>query len=179
MGRNGSSPRQDYEVLFTVTMRRSVFVSSGQVNYLQNISVGHHVLQSDEPSDTGGKDAAPDPHELLLASLGACTSITAQMYAARKKWPLEGMHVNLSWSTETIEMEISFVGDLSEDQQQRLLEVANRFPISSCAQFASAYRWQTVRQSYEPVLTVGLNVLSSNLLASSSSCRLIVWGIPG
>jgi hypothetical protein len=39
--------------------------------------------------------------------------------------------------------------------------------------------WQTVRQSYEPVLTVGLNVLSSNLLASSSSCRLIVWGIPG
>ena len=110
-------------------MRRSVFVSSGQVNYLQNISVGHHVLQSDEPSDTGGEDAAPDPHELLLASLGACTSITAQMYAARKKWPLEGMHVNLSWSTEAIEMEISFVGDLSEDQQQRLLEIANRCPI--------------------------------------------------
>ncbi len=99
------------------------------VNYLQNISVGHHVLQSDEPSDNGGKDAAPDPHELLLASLGACTSITAQMYAARKKWPLEGMHVNLSWSTEAIEMEISFVGDLSEDQQQRLLEIANRCPI--------------------------------------------------
>ena len=115
--------------MFTVTMRRSVFVSSGQVNYLQNISVGHHVLQSDEPSDTGGEDAAPDPHELLLASLGACTSITAQMYAARKKWPLEGMHVNLSWSTEAIEMEISFVGDLSEDQQQRLLEIANRCPI--------------------------------------------------
>ena len=39
--------------------------------------------------------------------------------------------------------------------------------------------WQTVRQSYEPVLTIGLNVLLSNLLASSSSCRLIVWGIPG
>ena len=86
---DGLSPRQDYEILFTVTMRRSVFVSSGQVNFLQNISVGHHVLQSDEPSDTGGKDAAPDPHELLLASLGACTSITAQMYAARKRWPLE------------------------------------------------------------------------------------------
>jgi hypothetical protein len=43
----------------------------------------------------------------------------------------------------------------------------------------SATCWQMVRQSYEPVLTVGLNVLSSNLLASSSSCRLIVWGIPG
>src|SRR5882724_1753306 len=93
-------------------MRRSVFVSSEQVNYLQNISAGHHVLQSDEPSDNGGQDAAPDPHELLLASLRACTSITAQMYAARKKWPLEGMHVNLS-----------------EDQQQRLLEIANRCPI--------------------------------------------------
>ena len=51
-------------------MPRSVFVSSGQVNYLQNISVGHHFLHSDEPSDSGGKDAAPDPDELLLASLG-------------------------------------------------------------------------------------------------------------
>ena len=75
-------------------------------------------------------------------------------------------------------MEISFVGDLSEDQQQRLLEIANRCPIhrvlsSQCLLLANG------PTNYELVLAVGLNVLSSNLLASSSSCRLIVWGIPG
>ena len=96
---------------------------------LQNISVGDHALQSDEPGVSGGKDAAPDPHELLLASLGACTSITLRCMLQGRDGLSEGMHVNLSWSSEGIEMEISFVGDLSEDQRQRLLEIANRCPI--------------------------------------------------
>jgi putative redox protein len=124
---------------------RTVSVNSGSLRFVQNISVGSHVFQADEPSQTGGKDAGPESHELLLASLGACASITVQMYAGRKQWPLEGVHLVLSYTriptedgadsatkvgmVDEIEMGIAFAGDLSADQQRRLLEIAGRCPI--------------------------------------------------
>jgi putative redox protein len=126
-------------------MPRNVSVNSGSLRFVQNISVGPHVFQGDEPSENGGKDAGPDPFELLLAALGACAGITVQMYADRKQWPLEGVHVILSYVkvpaedradadtkmglVDGIEMGISFDGDLSEDQQRRLLEIAGKCPI--------------------------------------------------
>jgi putative redox protein len=126
-------------------MPRSVCVNSGSTRYVQNISVGPHLFQSDEPSDFGGIDLGPNPYELLLAALGACTSITVRMYAERKQWPLQGLQVGLSYATvhaedcaecdtknvmvDRIELGISFIGDLSEDQQRRLLEIANKCPV--------------------------------------------------
>ena len=126
-------------------MPRKVTVDDGGVRYSQIISAGRHVLRGDEPVDAGGSDTGPNPYELLLAALGSCASITVRMYADRKKWPLEGVHVELSYGathaddsavcdTEprmitAIEMEVSFVGDLSEQQRQRLLEIANRCPV--------------------------------------------------
>src|SRR5262249_55015403 len=115
------------------------------VRYLQNISVGPHRIRADEPSEWGGNDAGPNPYELLLSALGACTSMTVQMYAARKQWPLQGVHVDLSYAkvhaedcvkcdTDTrmmdrIEMQITLSGDLSEDQRQRLMEIASHCPV--------------------------------------------------
>jgi putative redox protein len=126
-------------------MYRNVSVNSGSLRFVQSISVGPHVFQGDEPSENGGKDAGPDPFELILAALGACASTTVQMYADRKQWPLEGVHVALSYAnvpaegransdTKTgmvhgIEIGISFDGDLSEAQQRRLLEIASKCPI--------------------------------------------------
>jgi putative redox protein len=108
-------------------------------------SVGPHLLRGDEPSDAGGTDAGPNPYEFLLAALGTCTSITVRMYAERKQWPLEGVHIRLSYAgvhaedcaecdtevrmVSVIEMEISFLGNLSEDQQRRLIEIANKCPV--------------------------------------------------
>ncbi len=126
-------------------MARSVYVNSGPIRYIRNISVGPHLFQSDEPSDYGGNDAGPNPYELLLAALGACTSITVRMYAERKQWPLQEVHVAPSYArvhaedcaecdtknviVDQIELGISFTGDLSEDQRRRLLEIANKCPV--------------------------------------------------
>jgi putative redox protein len=124
-------------------MSRHLCVNSGSMRFVQNISVGPHAFQADEPSAYGGNDAGPDSHELLLAALGACPGITVQMYADGKQWPVEGVHVHLSYvkvlaegqfdpktgMVDGIEMGISFSGDLSEDQQRWLLEIAGRCPV--------------------------------------------------
>jgi uncharacterized OsmC-like protein len=126
-------------------MSRSVFVKSGPLRFAQTISVGPHVLQADEPSEFGGNDAGPNPYELLLAALGACTSMTVRMYAERKQWPLQRVEVSLSYArihtedcaecetkvgmVDRIEVGISFTGNLSGDQQSRLLEIANKCPV--------------------------------------------------
>ena len=126
-------------------MSRTVSIDDSQIRYSQTISAGPHLFRGDEPVDAGGSDTGPNPYELLLAALGSCASITVRMYADRKQWPLEGVHIELSYGaphaddsaacdTETrmitgIEMEVSFVGDLSEQQRQRLLEIANRCPV--------------------------------------------------
>jgi uncharacterized OsmC-like protein len=126
-------------------MSRSVVVRSGSSRFGQTISVGPHVLPADEPNEYGGEDAGPNPYELLLAALGACTSMTVQMYAERKQWPLRGVQVNLSHAKvhaedcaecetkvgmiDRIELRICLVGDLSEEQQRRLLEIADKCPV--------------------------------------------------
>jgi len=126
-------------------MPRKVSVAGGRLKYVQEISVGSHVLQADEPSDAGGDDAGPNPYELLLSALGACTSITVQVYARSKQWPLEGLHVSLSYAKvhaedcancdtevrtiDRIEVEISLRGNLSEDQRRRLMQIADKCPI--------------------------------------------------
>lgn len=126
-------------------MTRNVTVDDGAVRYSQSISAGSHLLRGDEPIEAGGSDTGPNPYELLLAALGSCASITVRMYADRKQWPLEGVHIELSYGathaddsaacdTETmmitgIEMEVSFAGNLSEQQRERLLEIANKCPV--------------------------------------------------
>ncbi|WP_158791398.1 OsmC family protein [Granulicella sp. L60] len=126
-------------------MSRDVFVKSESQKYAQNITIGPHVLQSDEPVEIGGNDAGPNANELLMASLGACATITVQMYAERNQWPLQRVQAALSYSkvlaentaesgakiamVDQIEMEISLTGDLSDEQQRRLFDIAGRCPI--------------------------------------------------
>jgi uncharacterized OsmC-like protein len=126
-------------------MPRSVLVNGGRSGFLQEISIGPHRLQADEPVEAGGGDMGPNPYELLLAALGACTSMTLRLYAGRKQWPLEGVEVRLTHSRiyaedcancetkpgmlDHIQREILLFGDLSEEQRSRLLEIADRCPV--------------------------------------------------
>ncbi len=121
-----------------------VIVSS--VGYLkQQITDGTHTFLSDGPLEAGGSDAGPDPYSILLGALGACTSMTLQIYARRKGWPLEKVEVSLKHSRihsgdcddceaasgkiERIERYISLTGKLSDEQRGRLLEIAQRCPV--------------------------------------------------
>jgi len=122
-----------------------VVVTESHGGYAQQIEAGHHVFAADESVGFGGTDTGPDPYALLLAALGACTSMTLRMYAARKQWPLEGITVRLRHRRdyrkdcencempesriERIEREISLRGPLSDEQKKRLLEIADRCPV--------------------------------------------------
>lgn len=105
----------------------------GLSNYQVVINNGSNTLLADEPVQLGGGDTGFSPVELLLSALAACTSITLRMYAERKQWTLEGVETALSSSKDeqgfTIIREIKLKGNLSEEQQARLLQIANVCPV--------------------------------------------------
>ena len=74
-------------------------------------------------------------YEALLLSLGSCSAITLQMYAERKGWPLETARVRLTLEKgdkekpNRIEQHVELVGDLDDDQRERLRVIAGRCPI--------------------------------------------------
>jgi putative redox protein len=111
----------------------SIIVDSG-AGYVANIKAGHHQLVADEPTSNGGTGTGPSPFALLLAALGACTSITLTMYAQRKGWDLGGVHVAVRLvreeAAERIERDLSFGAALSDEQRTRLLEIAEKTPVT-------------------------------------------------
>ena len=109
-----------------------VVAENGSGRYQQAITVGQHQLIADEPESLGGNDAGPAPFDLLMAGLGACTSITLRMYAERKALNLTQVSVALSHEKieldgvkrDRIQRTITLTGDMNSEQCQRLLEIA-------------------------------------------------------
>ena len=110
---------------------------NGRGPYQQNVSAGRHTLVADEPQAMGGDDGGFAPFDFLLAALGSCTSITLRMYAQRKNLPLTQVSVALSHEkidvdgqkVDRIERSITLIGELSVEQRERLLEIANKCPM--------------------------------------------------
>jgi putative redox protein len=111
---------------------------TGKGTFTQEVKAGAHTITTDEPKDVGGLDEGPAPYDLLLMSLGSCTSMTVRMYANQKKWPLERISVKLTHHKETgadnvkrdiITRDITLEGPLDEAQRARLLDIANKCPI--------------------------------------------------
>src|SRR5688572_7824726 len=75
-----------------------VTVQGSARGFAQEVTAGRHRLQADEPIAVGGTDTGPGPYDLLLVSLGSCTSMTIGLYARRKQWPLEAVRVHLRHS---------------------------------------------------------------------------------
>ncbi len=103
--------------------------------YKTEIESETNLIISDEPKSSGGQDLGFAPNELLASSLAACTAITLRMYANRKGWELTDVKVEVSFETNSVEnkfkivRDIQLLGNLDEDQQARLLIIANKCPI--------------------------------------------------
>jgi len=124
----------------------SVIATIGSAPYSTAVAMGgRHHLTADEPESLGGAGDGPNPYELLLASLGSCKAITLRMYADRKGWPLDGVSVALNQKREhakdcadcesedgfvhVIECELTLIGELTGEQRERLVEIADRCPV--------------------------------------------------
>jgi putative redox protein len=118
--------------------------SESSENLQVRIRSSAHELLADEPEGTGdGK--GPDPYELLLAALAACTTMTLKLYARRKGWDLQRVEVDLShdrvhaadckeWEVEQGKIEriivrLKIEGELTDEQRRRLREIAKKCPV--------------------------------------------------
>jgi uncharacterized OsmC-like protein/alpha/beta superfamily hydrolase len=113
--------------------------------FQQEVMSGPHRVLADEPVNVGGLDSGPGPYDLLLAGLGACTSMTLRLYAEHKKLPLERVSVRLTHNkihaedcancetkegmVDRIDRNITMEGPLDAEQRKRLMEIADKCPV--------------------------------------------------
>jgi len=100
------------------------------------VTAGPSTIVADVSVAQGGLDLGPDPHELVAAGLAACTSMTLRLYANRKGWNISALHVEVfshydkdQTPPERFDREITIEGDLTDEQLERLFEIAERCPI--------------------------------------------------
>ena len=114
-------------------MLAAATVESGE-GLAQSIHAGQHALVADEPVSNGGKDGGPAPYQLVLAGLGACTSATLKMYSARKSWDFGKITVRLKLfreeAGERIERAIECSAQLTQEQRDKVLEIAGKTPVT-------------------------------------------------
>ena len=122
-----------------------VIVHGDAQSFAQKIQAGAQQLTADEPVSFGGTESGPSPYDLILAALGACTSMTLGLYARKRKWPVEKITVSLRHSKihardcddcetkdgriDRINMEIHIAGSLTDKQRSKLMVVAGKCPV--------------------------------------------------
>ncbi len=128
-----------------IPVKNQSVVRTGKPGFFTEIVANGHPLIADEPVEYGGTDLGPTPYDLLATSLGACTSMTIRMYSERKKWPLESVIVKVKHEkihsqdcgdcetenkmVDVLERELEFIGQLNEEQKERLRQIADKCPV--------------------------------------------------
>lgn len=124
----------------TDAITQATVSNRGTEPYAVTIDVSGHELHGDEPFSFGGKDAGPAPYDFLTAALGECMAITVRWFAKQQGWPLERVEVTITHHKEALEgnakksdifeTHVVVHGDaLSEEQRQKLLEIATKCPV--------------------------------------------------
>jgi len=112
---------------------RKVESQFGEGPLQQKLSAGDLHFLSDAEVSKGGSGTGPSPHEYLGAALAACTSMTLKMYASRKAMSLENAIVIVDIErvddVEKFARDIQLIGNLSPEEKERLIEIANKCPI--------------------------------------------------
>lgn len=125
----------------TPTKVGEVIAQTNHESYLTEIRANEHRFIMDEPEEVGGSNLGPTPHQMLSAALAACSTMTMQMYAKRKDWPLESatasvIHAKVDKEVEgkTVKVDqfkrlVEIKGDLNEEQRNRIFEISNKCPV--------------------------------------------------
>ncbi|WP_426102175.1 OsmC family protein [Massilia sp. TSP1-1-2] len=112
-------------------MEIKVHRGAGKLQHV--IEIGAHQVLTDEPVEFGGEDTGPAPHDLLAASLGACTALTVTLYARHKQFDLQDVQVRVEHEQQdgayVFTRHIHYVGQLDDAQRARMTAVANKCPI--------------------------------------------------
>tara|TARA_R110002012_G_scaffold312248_1_gene522725 strand:+ start:306501 stop:307580 length:1080 start_codon:yes stop_codon:yes gene_type:complete len=119
-------------------------------NFTTSIQTKKHAFIADEPDSVGGDDFGPSPYDYLSAGLAACTVMTLKLYAERKKWDLQEVYAYITYSKkhsddlmlnmdkpkrmDHLKKRLKFVGNLNEDQKNRLQEIASKCPVHKTLQ---------------------------------------------
>ena len=114
-------------------------------SFRTEINAGGHALVADEPAAVGGGDGGPSPYDLLSAALASCTSMTLMMYAKHKGLDLASVTVRVRHDKihakdcedcestggriDEFRRELEIEGALTDEQRQRMLEIADRCPV--------------------------------------------------
>lgn len=118
-------------------------LTSGLVAKLSN---GRHEWTADEPLGAGGTDTGPNPYELLLGSLAACTCITIAAYCRHKNLSLKSISAQYDFSRvhaddceecddpgngfiDKISSNVHIDGDFDDAQRKRLAQIVQRCPV--------------------------------------------------
>lgn len=107
---------------------------TGKEKYRTQVTTASHTIVADEPMELGGKNTGMTPGELLCGSLASCTSITLRMYVDRKEWPVENIVVDVTLEDEdksnpVLARTVTVNGNLDDQQQSRILSIANACPM--------------------------------------------------
>lgn len=125
------------------------------------IRAGDHVWHADEPTSVGGTDTGPNPYELLLSAVAACTTITISMYCQRKNWDLHSISARYELDKvhiddcadcdddakgyiDRVRSEIFIEGDFDEEQRKRLADIAQRCPVHKTVDNGVSFTTETV-----------------------------------
>jgi putative redox protein len=121
---------------------------SATSGWTHSVETRGHMLVADEPRDKGGEDRGPTPQELLAASLASCTAITLEMYARRKSWDLGDVAVECDYdqaergASTTFKLLLRLPSALSEDQVERLKQIAAKCPVHRTLEGESTFEQQ-------------------------------------
>jgi putative redox protein len=123
-------------------LEKPVHGTIGREKYTCTIEWRNGKFIADEPVTSGGEDRGPDPYTLLLSSLASCTLITLRMYIEKKEWDINELSVNVNMfqtledgkRITTIDRDLKFPEGTTDEQKEKLLEIAQACPISAILQ---------------------------------------------
>jgi putative redox protein len=114
-----------------MSIRASAHRVAGTLRH--EVTVGRHVIVTDEPFELGGFDSAATPHELIPASLAACIATTVELYARRKNWDVGEVVVDVDYDAEReprhVDVTVHLPDDLTSEQIERIARIAGKCPV--------------------------------------------------